>query len=73
MFIQQCVSAGKYFSKKKPNQGAVTPLIGQDNVMFVSSKSHAGLRGCSMATSILHSQTFRFQITIYLEGNWDFF
>jgi hypothetical protein len=31
------------------------------------------LRGCSMATSILHSQNFRFQITIYLEGNWDFF
>jgi hypothetical protein len=30
------------------------------------------LRGCSMATSILHSQNFRFQITIYLEGNWDF-
>jgi hypothetical protein len=30
-------------------------------------------RGCSMATSILHSQNFRFQITIYLEGNWDFF
>jgi hypothetical protein len=25
-----------------------------------------------MATSILHSQNFRFQITIYLEGNWDF-
>jgi hypothetical protein len=31
------------------------------------------LRGCSMATSILHSQNFRFQITIYLEGNWDLF
>jgi hypothetical protein len=27
------------------------------------------LRGCWMATSILHSQNFRFQITIYLEGN----
>jgi hypothetical protein len=25
-----------------------------------------------MATSILHSQNFRFQITIYPEGNWDF-
>jgi hypothetical protein len=31
------------------------------------------LRGCSMATSILHSQKFRFQITIYLIRNWDFF
>jgi hypothetical protein len=31
-----------------------------------------GLRGCSLATSILQSQNFRFQITIYLEGNWDF-
>jgi hypothetical protein len=30
------------------------------------------LRGCSMATSILHSQNFRFQITMYLVGNWDF-
>jgi hypothetical protein len=26
-----------------------------------------------MATSILYSQNFRFQITIYLERNWDFF
>jgi hypothetical protein len=26
-----------------------------------------------MATSVLHSQYFRFQITIYLIGNWDFF
>jgi hypothetical protein len=25
-----------------------------------------------MATSILHCQNFRFQITIYLVGNWDF-
>jgi hypothetical protein len=33
------------------------------------------LRGSSMATSVLHSQNFRFQITIYmyLIGNWDFF
>jgi hypothetical protein len=31
------------------------------------------LRGCSMATSILHSQNFRFQIIIYLIGNWNFF
>jgi hypothetical protein len=30
------------------------------------------LRGCSMATSILHSQNFRFHITIYLVRNWDF-
>jgi hypothetical protein len=27
------------------------------------------LRGCSMATSVLHSQNFRFQITIYVEEN----
>jgi hypothetical protein len=31
------------------------------------------LRGCSMTTSILLSQNFRFQITIYLVGNWDLF
>jgi hypothetical protein len=31
------------------------------------------LRGCSMATSVLHSQNFRFQITIYLEEYWYFF
>jgi hypothetical protein len=30
------------------------------------------LRGCSMATSILHCQNFRFQITIYLAGNGEF-
>jgi hypothetical protein len=30
------------------------------------------LRGCSMATSILPSQTFTLQITIYFEGTWDF-
>jgi hypothetical protein len=27
---------------------------------------------CTLATSILHSQNFRFQITIYLVGNWNF-
>jgi hypothetical protein len=31
------------------------------------------LKGCSMVTSILHSQNLRFQINIYFEGNWDFF
>jgi hypothetical protein len=34
---------------------------------------HIKSRSFSVATSILHSQNIRFQIPIYLIGNWDFF
>jgi hypothetical protein len=30
------------------------------------------LKGCSMATSVLHCQNFRLQITIYPIGYWDY-
>jgi hypothetical protein len=41
------------------------------NTIFNRIPNH--LRGCSMATSILHSKNFRFQMTILIIRNWDFF
>jgi hypothetical protein len=51
----------------------VSHLLWHEALVFpVTSEVLPHLRGCSMATSILHSQNLRFQITIYFEGNWDF-
>jgi hypothetical protein len=52
-------------------QGSLTQVFVPDYTRYMY-KLVAILRGCSMATSILHSQNFRFLITVYLEGNWDF-